>query len=330
MQDGPPQDTEWLREARADVAASMDPVYSVDNADWSATIERVVVDPALHVFLTAARVHRDLRVAPTAVDSEPFVAAQITIDGQADISLKGGATVRSSRQEAILFRVPEAQAIYALQGGARFVSAGYTFIVDRAVELLGGDVPEALVPLLDRSTEQPHFVAMPASRTMRNLAASLFAPGFNGPLRRLVMEGAAYHLFGLQVAAVSRRSRDDDTPLPLSRRERDAVVEARRLLLADMCKPPTVGELALAVGLTRKRLNDGFRLQFGGTAFEILRRERMEHARIVLEQGGVTLKEAAFRVGYNHVTNFINAFRGQYGIPPRQYLKAPQRSVTRR
>ncbi len=325
MQDGRPTDTDWLREAKPDVAAVMDPVFRIDNADWSATIERVVIDPALHVFLTAARIHRDLRVEPIAAGTEPFVAAQTTIDGQADIQFKGGTTARASRHEAVLFRAPAAQAIYVLERDTRFVSAGYTFLIDRAAALLGGDVPDALAPLLDPSTDRAHFLLIPTAKTMRHLAASLFAPGLNGPLRRLIMEGAAYHLFGLQVSALSRRPAAERRPPRLSRRERDAVVEARRRLLADMRQPPTVGELTLAVGLSRKRLNEGFRLEFGGTAFEILRRERLEHARIVLEQGGVTLKQAAFRVGYNHATNFINAFRGQYGIPPRQYLKAPRR-----
>ena len=31
---------------------------------------------------------------------------------------------------------------------------------------------------------------------------------------------------------------------------------------------------------------------------------------------GAPLKQVAFRVGYNHVSNFINAFTARYGEPP--------------
>jgi AraC-like DNA-binding protein len=86
-----------------------------------------------------------------------------------------------------------------------------------------------------------------------------------------------------------------------------------------MRAPPSLGELAAAAGLTEKRLNAGFRALFGTTVFETLRNERLEHARLVLDSEEVTLKAIAFRVGYNHVTNFINAFAARYGAPPRQY-----------
>jgi AraC-like DNA-binding protein len=39
----------------------------------------------------------------------------------------------------------------------------------------------------------------------------------------------------------------------------------------------------------------------------------------------VSLKEVSFRVGYNHVSNFVSAFTARYDAPPRQYLDhAPQ------
>jgi AraC-like DNA-binding protein len=48
--------------------------------------------------------------------------------------------------------------------------------------------------------------------------------------------------------------------------------------------------------------------------------------------GGATLKEAAFRVGYNHVTKFISAFRARYGAPPVRFIgrRAPMRARRRR
>lgn len=75
------------------------------------------------------------------------------------------------------------------------------------------------------------------------------------------------------------------------------------------------------MGLSEKRLNAGFRLLFGATVFETLRNRRLEQARQVLDEGGVILKEIAFRVGYDHVSNFIHAFRARYDATPLQYLR---------
>jgi AraC-like DNA-binding protein len=104
---------------------------------------------------------------------------------------------------------------------------------------------------------------------------------------------------------------------------------ARERLLADMRNPPTLGDLAAEFGLTEKRLNVGFRALFGATVFETLRNERLDHARIALRDERVSLKEIAFRVGYNHVSNFTNAFTARYGEPPRRYAAGGKRAVRR-
>jgi AraC-like DNA-binding protein len=153
---------------------------------------------------------------------------------------------------------------------------------------------------------------------MRTLAGNLFNPRLTGPLRRLMMEGVVLQLVAVQAAAAAEQ--------PLSRerggltaRERRTVEEARQRLLA-MRKPPALGDLADAVGLSEKRLNNGFRQMFGATAFETLRNPRLEHARQALEEGAVSLKEVSFRVGYTHVSNFVHAFRARYNAAPRQYV----------
>lgn len=100
--------------------------------------------------------------------------------------------------------------------------------------------------------------------------------------------------------------------------ERATINEARERLLADMANPPTAAAIAAAADMSERRLNAGFKALFGTTIFETLRNERLEHARTVLESEALPLKLVAERVGYRHVTNFINAFSARYGTPPRQ------------
>ena len=84
-------------------------------------------------------------------------------------------------------------------------------------------------------------------------------------------------------------------------------------------------DLADAVGLTEKRLNTGFRRVFGATTFDVLRNQRLDHARQALAEGALSRKEVSFRVGYNHVSNFVHAFRARYGAPPAQFIsRAPR------
>src|SRR5690606_11869517 len=91
--------------------------------------------------------------------------------------------------------------------------------------------------------------------------------------------------------------------------------------LADMREPPNTARLAVLSGMSEAALNAGFRTMFGGTVYEVLRDRRLDLARIALETTDVPVKQIAHGVGYNHVTNFINAFTRRYGAPPRRYIR---------
>jgi len=312
---------EWLlREATEERTLQLSERAVIDNEKWRATIERLEIGPGLRVFLTDAEAHHDITVEARDDRTDQWMGSQVTIAGRADIDFLDGQRTHAASDHALLFRASGRSAAYSLRAGAKFHSAGYGLCVERIVRLFDGEVPDPLRALFDSKIDVSRVIAMRGSGLLRNLAASLFARGFNGPLRTLMMEGAVIQLLAAQAAAATHRP-PIRSRRPLTMRERDAIREARARLLADMRRPPTVGELATIVQLTEKRLNSGFRTLFGTTVFQTLRNERLEHARIALLSGTVPIKQVAFRVGYNHVTNFINAFAVRYGAPPRQYLK---------
>jgi AraC-like DNA-binding protein len=173
--------------------------------------------------------------------------------------------------------------------------------------------------LLDGEPPPNRYVATRNRGVMRRLAGAAFGRSLNGPLRRLMVEGAVLQLFATQAAAAAPPAPPADNVL--SRRERSLMSEALDRLLADMRRPPSLGELAESTGLSERRLNACFRKAFGATVFETLRNHRLEHGRLALEAGAQSLKEIAWRVGYNDVSNFVHAFRARYGAPPRRYME---------
>lgn len=313
-------DLEWLlREATDERAIKMSQHTVVDDATWRASIERLDVAAGLVVMLTDTTAHRDMTLkASETLNAERWVGSQVTLEGETEMDFLDGKRTRLSIDHALLFRLAGPSAAYTLTAGMRYASVGYTLEIERVRQLFDGEVPSALRSLVDPPDGTSRVVGMHGDGRMRSMARNLGAKDLNGPLRVLMVEGAVLQLLALQAAAAGLR------PLPpsgdLSARERDAVHEARRLLLADMRRPPSLGELATAVGLTEKRLNAGFRQAFEATVFEVLRDERLAHAQIALLEQNVSLKEIAFRVGYNHVSNFVRAFTARYGAPPRQYL----------
>ena len=312
---------EWLlREAMDERTLRIGERVVLDDERWRASIERIEIGTGLRVFLTDAEARHDITVEARDDRTDRWMGSQVTIGGSADIDFLDGEKRRATTDRALLFRPSGRRAAYSLAAGARFHSAGYGLEVGRILRLFDGEAPPVLRALLERDVGTSRIVAMQADRPMRQLAANLFARRLNGPLRALMMEGVVIQLLALQAAAAAERCLSGPERA-LSARERRAVCEARERLLADMRHPPSLGELATVVGLTEKRLNAGFRTLFGVTVYEALKNERLEHARIAFESKNVLVKEVAFRVGYNHVSNFINAFTARYGAPPRQYAE---------
>lgn len=295
------------------------PRFVVDDETWRADVERIDLAPGLRLYLNDILVRRPVRAAPMQRPAGEFVVGQVALEGRLDLVFEPDAIARTTRDTALFYRVPDRSPLHAFEAGQRFRSAGYAIPIDRLERLLGDTLPEAVRPLLDAARgEEPRIVSVRNRRAMQDVARRLFACDLEGPLRRLMMEGAVLQLLALQASAAGavtpRRG------LGLSARERAATYEARERLVSDMRNPPSLAALAAAVGLSEKRLNAGFRELFNTTVFEVLRDVRLEHARKALGEG-VSLKVIAHRVGYGHVSNFIHAYRTRFGAPPRASMK---------
>lgn len=108
----------------------------------------------------------------------------------------------------------------------------------------------------------------------------------------------------------------DSSQPNLSTRERRQISDARDLLLSDLANPPSLNALAASVGTNRTKLNKGFNTLFGMPVYQYLQRERMLSAKIWLENEGRSVSEVAEACGFEHVSNFSNAFKAYHGRTP--------------
>jgi AraC-like DNA-binding protein len=310
---------DWLlSETPSDFTVPPGTVFQADDDNWRASIERIPLTQSLQVFLNDIVARRDFRAEPMVMHATPYLVGQVALEGRLDLDLGNGQVARATTQSAVLYR-PVARAVHGFQADVRYRSVGYSMSLRRVERLLEGEVPPSLRSLLDGEPPPTRYVATRNRGVMRRLAGAAFGRSLNGPLRRLMVEGAVLQLFATQAAAAAPPAPPADNLL--SRRERSLMGEALDRLLADMRRPPSLGELAESTGLSERRLNACFRRAFGATVFETLRNHRLEHGRLALEAGAPSLKEIAWRVGYNDVSNFIHAFCARYGAPPRRYME---------
>ncbi len=101
--------------------------------------------------------------------------------------------------------------------------------------------------------------------------------------------------------------------------------DARDLLLSRLSDPPTLAEVASAVGTNDFALKRNFKAVFGQPLYRYLLGVRLTHARKLLDDTSLTVKEIAAAVGYTYPNHFSTAFCRWLGVTPSTY-RARRRS----
>jgi AraC-like DNA-binding protein len=187
---------------------------------------------------------------------------------------------------------------------------------------------ELITGLISTFPSLKDFVAKPETSKRRPLIHS-FASGsmieivydilkcpHDGNLRKLYFENKLNDfLFELLVQSSKTKSRD----ILLNEQEESAVLIAREIILQDLKMHLTIQEISKQVGLNEYKLKAGFKKKFGLGIFECLLEARMRGAKKLLLETNRPIKDIAGLVGYNHLTNFIAAFRNYCGQTPGQF-----------
>lgn len=172
-------------------------------------------------------------------------------------------------------------------------------------------VGEEACPFLAANDDPGFFVrcAGACRRTLRS-AINIAALLAESPHRRLLLHAAALDYLHWQLSAF-QLCNDGKAPSP---RERRQLEDARTLLLQDLSSPPTIADLARAVGLNQCKLKAGFKQLFGSSIYALFQEERMNNAVRLLQAHNVT--ETAVILGYTNISHFSAAFQKQFGYLP--------------
>lgn len=102
--------------------------------------------------------------------------------------------------------------------------------------------------------------------------------------------------------------------------DREKIVRAREILLQHIGEPITIRELSRKVAINECYLKKGFKEMFGTTVFDFYQSQRMEHARYLLYEKGLSVTEVAMMLGYSSISHFSTAFKKHTGIKPCELL----------
>ncbi|TLF46367.1 helix-turn-helix transcriptional regulator [Maribacter aurantiacus] len=178
------------------------------------------------------------------------------------------------------------------------------------------------IPFLsEENQEKKYYAQEPVSPPIAVVLSQIINYNLHPTIKNLYLKGKIYEL----IALYFNKNTDADVeqcPFLIDEDNVKRIRKAKEIIISNMAEPPTLTELAKEIGLSLKRLKEGFKQIYGDSVYSFLFDYKMEHARKLLESGQYNVNEIGLKIGYSTSSHFIAAFKKKYGTTPKKYVMA--------
>ena len=174
--------------------------------------------------------------------------------------------------------------------------------------------------LSDENRDKKYYKDGRVTPSMAIVLNQLYNFNLHSSVKQLYFKGKCYELLSLYF----NRSEDADIeqcPFFFVDDNVAKIKKAKDIVLANMTEPPGLQELANEIGLSLKKLKEGFKQLYGDTVYGFLFNHKMEYARKLLESQEYNVNEVGLKVGYSTSSHFIAAFKKKFGTTPKKYVQ---------
>ena len=175
--------------------------------------------------------------------------------------------------------------------------------------------------LSDENKNKKYYTDGSINPSMAVVLNQMISFNLNQTIKPLYFKGKVYELLSLYF----NRNEDADVeqcPFLVDEVNVAKLKKAKDIIIANMAEPPTLQELSETIGLSLKKLKEGFKQIYGDTVYGFLLDYKMEVARKLLESGDYNVNEVGLKVGYSTASHFIAAFKKKFGTTPKKYITA--------
>ena len=146
---------------------------------------------------------------------------------------------------------------------------------------------------------------------------------YTGDLQRLFLLSKSIELLVCCAESCAKTVVAGNNSVLKTTADKEKIIAARDLVNARIQEPPSLSEIAKAIGMNEYKLKRGFKETFHTTVFGYLTAQRLQLARRYLLDSQKTAAEVAFELGYATPQHFNNAFKKHFGHTPDSVRKNP-------
>jgi len=150
---------------------------------------------------------------------------------------------------------------------------------------------------------------------LNSISLRLGNPSENEFCDQLMLESKVIELLALQLSQYNQL-KTKTSSFPLKDEDIEKMQVAKNILLNQTGKQLSLPALARLVGTNDFDLKRNFKAVFGNTIYGYLTQHKIERAKAMLLEKGVTIADVSKISGYKHPTHFTSAFKKYFGYLP--------------
>ena len=180
------------------------------------------------------------------------------------------------------------------------------------------------IPFLsDKNSNKKYYDDTEIKPTVSVVLQQIINASINSSVKELYVKGKVYELLSLHFQKEESAS-GEYCPFLVDEQNVLKIRKAKEIIISRMAEPPSLHELASEIGLTLKKLKEGFKQIYGDTVYSFLLDYKLEHSRKLLESNQYNVNEVGLQVGYSTASHFIAAFKKKFGTTPKKYIMSLQ------
>jgi len=173
--------------------------------------------------------------------------------------------------------------------------------------------------LTPENSTKKYYDNLPFTSSIAVVLSQILQAKVHDSMKSLYFKGKVYELLSLYFNKNEDPSLEQ-CPFLVDEENVRKIRRAKDIILERMSDPPSLENLATDIGLSLKKLKEGFKQLYGDTVFAYLLDHKMEEARRMLDSQKFNVNEVGLKLGYSTASHFIAAFKKKYGTTPKKYL----------
>jgi|TARA_B110000977_G_scaffold48696_1_gene66174 AraC-like DNA-binding protein len=276
---------------------------------------------ALEDDFSVLRIRNDLDLPKTVqhpVDQE-FIQFHFCSKGQMNFSFnQGNYSFPLSDGHSILLFNPQKILSIDLEMAPQTWLVSILISVTRFHSLFSSDA-DHISFLSPENSSKKYYDTLPFKSSIAVVLSQILQAKVHDSMKELYFKGKVYELLSLYF----NKSEDpslEQCPFLIDEENVQKIRIAKDIILERMTDPPSLENLSVEIGLSLKKLKEGFKQLYGDTVYSYLLDHKMEEARRMLDSQKFNVNEVGLKLGYSTASHFIAAFKKKYGTTPKKYI----------